>query len=115
MSETSTLTVAEAEARSRAARARLFDTLGQVQHKLNPVTLAQDAVENVANNMMRDTVETVRARPKAVAAAAGIAALLLFRKPIAHVVRKGAKHATADRTASLKAEPAPLETEGSST
>lgn len=96
-------TLAEAEARSRNARARLFGTLGQMHEKLNPMTLAQDAVESVATNMMRDTVETVRARPRTMAMAAGAALLFMARKPLARLLWKGAKHATATVPASLKA------------
>lgn len=94
----------EAEARSESARTRLFDTLGQVQEKLNPMALAQEAVESVAANVVRDTVDTVRARPKAMAAAAGVALLFLARKPLGRLLWRGAKHATATVPASLKAK-----------
>jgi hypothetical protein len=95
--------LAEAEARSRHARERLLGTLGQVQEKLNPIALAQDAVENVAANVVRDTVETVRSRPRTMALAAGAAILFMARKPLGRLLWQGTKHATATVPASLKA------------
>ncbi|HEV7289916.1 hypothetical protein [Sphingomonas sp.] len=89
----------EAEARSRNARDRLFGTLGRMQHKLNPMALAQDAVENVAIGVARDTVATVRANPRTVAAVAGAAVLFLARRPLARLLVGGA---TAAAKASLK-------------
>ncbi|HSX54327.1 MAG TPA: hypothetical protein VLG14_03440 [Sphingomonas sp.] len=96
------VTLAEAQARSRSARQRLLGTLDEMQGRLNPVTLAQDAVENVAGRLLRDGVETVRARPKALAAAAGLAVLFMARKPLARLLWKGTKHATAAGAKSLK-------------
>jgi hypothetical protein len=93
----------EAVARSRNARERLFGTLGQMQEKLNPMALAQGAVESVAINVVRDTVETVRARPRTMAVAAGAALLFMVRKPLARLLWKGARNATATVPASLKA------------
>ncbi len=92
----------EAEARTRNARERLFGTLDEVQLKLNPMTLAQDAVGTVANGLIRDGIETVRSRPKALTAAAGLAVLFMARKPLAKLLWKGAKHATATVPTSLK-------------
>ncbi len=99
MSETHPTDLTEAEARSRDARARLFGTLGRMQDKLNPMTLAQDAVENVAIGVARDTVAAVRANPRTVAAVAGAAALFLARRPLARLLVGGA---TAAAKASLK-------------
>ena len=92
----------DAQARSRDARERLFGTLGEMQTRLNPVTLAQDAVETVATGLMRDGIRTVRTRPRAIATAAGLAVLFMARKPLARLLWKGAKHATAAGSASLK-------------
>jgi hypothetical protein len=103
MNDTPTPTLAEAEARSRHARERLLGTLGQFHEKLNPMALAQGAVENVAANVVRDTVETVRSRPRTMALAAGAAVLFLARKPLGRLLWKGTKHATATVPASLKA------------
>lgn len=99
MSDLVPLDLAEAEARSRNARERLFGTLGRVQSKLNPMALAQDAVENVAIGVARDTVATVRAHPRTVATVAGAALLFLARRPLARLLVGGA---TAAAKASLK-------------
>lgn len=92
----------EAQARSRSARQRLLGTLDEMQGRLNPVTLAQDAVENVAGRLLRDSVETVRSRPKVIAAAAGLAVLFMARKPLARLLWQGTKRATAAGAKSLK-------------
>lgn len=92
----------EARARSQSARQRLLGTLGDMQGRLNPVTLAQDAVENVAGRLVRDSVQAVRARPKAIAAAAGLAVLFMARKPLAKLLWSGTKRATAAGAKSLK-------------
>lgn len=92
----------EARARSQNARQRLLGTLDEMQGKLNPVTLAQDAVENVAGRLMRDSVQAVRARPKAIAAAAGLAVLFMARKPLTKLLWSGTKRATAAGAKSLK-------------
>lgn len=92
----------EARARSQSARQRLLGTLDEMQGRLNPVTLAQDAVENVAGRLVRDSVQAVRARPKAIAAAAGLAVLFLARKPLAKLLWSGTKRATAAGAKSLK-------------
>lgn len=92
----------EAQARARNARQRLFGTLEEMQGRLNPVTLAQDAVENVAGRLVRDSVQAVRARPKAIAAAAGLAVLFMARKPLGKLLWSGTKRATAAGAKSLK-------------
>jgi hypothetical protein len=91
--------LAAAEARSIAARAQFLATLGEVKEKLNPAHLAQNAVGNVKDNVVRGTVETVRTKPATVAAVAGAAILFLARKPLARLVRPG--HATTAEPASL--------------
>lgn len=107
--------VIAAQQRAENARTRLLATLGQVQDKMHPMTLAQDAVENVALGVMRDTVETVRARPRTMAAAAGLAVLFMARKPLARLFWSGAKNATAAGSASLKARRDRRSTKGSTT
>lgn len=99
MTETLSTNLTEAEARSRNARDRLFGTLGRMQHKLNPMALAQDAVENVAIGVARDTVATVRANPRTVALVAGAAILFFARRPLTRLLVGGA---TAAAKASLK-------------
>lgn len=92
----------EARARTQSARQRLLGTLDEMQGRLNPVTLAQDAVENVAGRLVRDSVQAVRARPRAIAAAAGLAVLFMARKPLAKLLWSGTKRATAAGAKSLK-------------
>jgi hypothetical protein len=99
-----TLTLAEAEARSRHARERLLGTLSQVQDKLSPRTLAQDVVDN--------GIATVRTRPRSAIIAGAVAILFIVRKPLARLIWRGAKHATGAATASLKHRRAPRETKG---
>ncbi|PKP90406.1 MAG: hypothetical protein CVT77_15165 [Alphaproteobacteria bacterium HGW-Alphaproteobacteria-16] len=94
--------LAEAEARSRHARARLFGTLEQVQHKLNPMALAQGAVENVAIGVFRDGTRVVRERPGAIASAAALAVLFLVRRPLGRLIWRNSARATTARPASLK-------------
>ena len=96
------VSLVDARARSQNARQRLFGTLDEMQARLNPVTLAQDAVETVAGGLVRDGIRTVRARPGTIAAAAGLAVLFMARKPLARLLWKGAKHATATGAKSLK-------------
>ncbi|MCR5872115.1 MULTISPECIES: hypothetical protein [unclassified Sphingomonas] len=111
--------LAEAEARSRNARARLFGTLGRMQDKLNPMALAQDAVENVAIGVARDTVATVRAHPRTVATVAGAALLFLARRPLTRLLvgsaTAAAKASLKKRSATPKSRTKPRPKKGSST
>lgn len=98
--------LAEAEARSRHARARLFGTLEQVQQKLNPLALAQDAVENVAIGVFRDGARVVRERPRTMVTAAALAVLFMVRRPLGRLIWRGTVRATTARPASLKSRQA---------
>jgi ElaB/YqjD/DUF883 family membrane-anchored ribosome-binding protein len=97
------LPVAEAEV--LAARARLFATLGEVQQRLKPSNIAQDAVETAAQgvaSVARKGAETVRTRPYAAAAIAGTIGLVLARGWIIDMVRnRRRKDATPGGTAGL--------------
>lgn len=80
-----------AEAEVQAARARLFGTLGEVQQRLKPSNIAQDAVETAAQgvaSVARKGAETVRTRPWAVAALAGTIGLVMARGWIVDAVRR---------------------------
>lgn len=94
-----------AEAEVQAARARLFATLGEVQQRLKPTNIAQDAVETAAQgvaSVARKGAETVRTRPWAVAAVAGTIGLVFARGWILDAMRSGKrKDATRARTAGL--------------
>jgi hypothetical protein len=81
--------VTAAEARTKAARARLLETLGRVQERLRPSHLAQDAVESAAQgvaSVARKGAHAVRSRPLAVAAFAGTIGLVMARGWIADIV-----------------------------
>lgn len=71
-----------AEEKAKVARARLFHTLGEVQTRLKPSNLAQDAVESAAQgvaSVARKGAEAVRSRPFAVAAITGAIGLVMAR------------------------------------
>ena len=67
------------------ARQRLTATVGELQHRLSPGTLAGNAWEGVkdkSGELADDAVEAVRARPVAAGAALGAVLLFLARSPI---------------------------------
>jgi len=79
-----------AEGEVRAARARLFATLGEMQARLRPANLAQDAVQAVtqrAASAARTGTAAVRRRPLAVAAVAGAIGLVMARGWIMDLLR----------------------------
>ncbi|MCW3849230.1 hypothetical protein OF829_18485 [Sphingomonas sp. LB-2] len=95
--------VAAAEARAGEARARLLGTLGEIQQRLRPSTLAQDAVESAAAGVAtvaRKGADAVRKRPVALAAVAGGIGLVMARGWIADIFRRG--DATQSRPDSLR-------------
>jgi len=80
-----------AEARVQAARSRLFSTLGEVQTRLKPANVVQNAVETAAQGVAstaRKGAEAVRSRPFAAAAIAGTVGLVLARGWIADMLRR---------------------------
>jgi ElaB/YqjD/DUF883 family membrane-anchored ribosome-binding protein len=92
-----------AEARVRLARARLFGTIGEVQDRLKPSNLAQDAVESAAQgvaSVARKGAEAVRARPFAAAAITGAIGLVMARGWIGDIL--GKRHETRDPATGLK-------------
>lgn len=81
--------VAEAEARIGEARARLIGTLGEIQQRLRPSTLAQDAVESAAAGVARvarNSADAVRKRPLAIAAVVGAVGLFMARSTIGAII-----------------------------
>jgi ElaB/YqjD/DUF883 family membrane-anchored ribosome-binding protein len=87
-----------AEARVQAARARLFGTLGEVQSRLKPSNIAQDALDSASQGVAtaaRKSAEVVRARPYAAAAVAGALGLVLARGWIAKLFRRRGSDETA--------------------
>lgn len=91
---TSAPTLLAAEAQREAAKAQFLATLEEAKQKLNPAHLAQNAVDNVKDSVVRNTLETVRTKPGTVAAVAGAAILFLARKPLARLVRPADDHTT---------------------
>lgn len=101
--------VKQAEARIKEARAKMLGTLGEVQQRLSPSSLAQDAVESATASVaaaVRKGTDAVRSRPLAVAGAAGAIGLVLARGWIADIF-KGRRRETQAAPESLKLKPAP--------
>lgn len=95
--------VAEAEARIGEARERLLGTLGEIQQRLRPSTLAQDAVESAAHGVAtfaRNSADAVRKRPLAIAAVAGVIGLFMARGAIGDIIK--GSDATPAKADSLK-------------
>lgn len=102
--------VARAEARIKESRARLLGTLGEVQQRLSPSSLAQDAVDSATASVaaaVRKGTDAVRSRPLAVAGAAGAIGLVLARGWIADIFKRKKPDETAPAPKSLKPKPAP--------
>ena len=79
-----------AEAQVQAERGRFFETLGEVQERLKPATLAHNAVETAAQGVAstaRKGAEAVRTRPLAAAAIAGTVGLVFARGWIVDAIR----------------------------
>jgi hypothetical protein len=77
--------IARAKSEAEAARARLSATLGELQRRLKPHTLANNAWEDIKDKggaLADDAVEAVKARPVAAGAAVGAVLLFLARSPI---------------------------------
>ena len=77
------LTRAKQEA--EVARRQLLATVGELQERLNPAKIANNAWEGVkdrSGEIADDAVQAVRARPVAVSAALGAFTLFLARAPI---------------------------------
>ena len=89
MSGTRQLTRAKQEA--ELARRQLLSTVGELQQRLKPANLANNAWEGVtdkAGEFADDAVQAVRARPVAVSAALGAFTLFLARAPIRSAVSR---------------------------
>lgn len=79
-----------AQARIAAARGKLYGTLGDVQQRLRPGNLAQEAVDSAAQGVVsiaRKGANAVRTRPVVTAAVVGGIALFLARGWIGRIVR----------------------------
>lgn len=77
--------IVAARARALAARARLDASLAVAKQRLNPKSLAADAVGSAADRASvaaQTGIQAVRDRPAVAAAVAGAIGLALARKPI---------------------------------
>jgi hypothetical protein len=77
--------IPQARRDAELARARLSTTLGELQTRLKPQTLASnawDGVKDKGGELADDAVEAVKARPVAAGAAVGAVLLFLARSPI---------------------------------
>lgn len=106
---TSRAEVALAEARAREARARLFATLGELQHRLTATALAEDAVEIAGESAVavaRSAAEAVRSRPLVIAGVLGALGLVAARGPIARALKgKEVKHEKVEKIGPRDATP----------
>lgn len=84
---TPAIRLAAAETKATAARDKLTRDLAEVQERLDPRLIAQAAVEQGREAGLA-SVETARRNPGAVAGAAGLLGVLLFRKPIRRLFRR---------------------------
>ena len=90
-----TLRLAEAEAEAAAARERLNATLGKLQVRLNPRTLALQAAREITDKggaAAQASLNTAVRNPGAVAGATAVAGLFLARHRIATLFRRKPKH-----------------------
>jgi ElaB/YqjD/DUF883 family membrane-anchored ribosome-binding protein len=79
------LKIEQAKESARAARARLFATLGRIQDRFRPQTLAQDVwreVRDRSTEIADDAVNIARARPLATGAVAAGVLLFAARQPL---------------------------------
>jgi ElaB/YqjD/DUF883 family membrane-anchored ribosome-binding protein len=77
--------IAEARARSFAAKAQLDRSVAQAKERLSPRSLANHAVDGVktkAEQIAGDGAAVVKDRPAVAMAAAGVAVLLIVRRPM---------------------------------
>lgn len=82
--------IVDAKRNATAARARVDTDVAALQARLNPRTLAQDAMETVrgqTDKLTDSAVATARRRPAVTAVAGGTVALLVLRKPIRGLYR----------------------------
>jgi len=87
--------LAEAEAQAVLARERLSATIGKLQVKLNPKTLARQAARDVADKSgaaAQAGLNTAVRNPGAVAGATAVAGLFLARHRIASLFHRKPKH-----------------------
>lgn len=83
--------VAAAELRAKAARARLRATVDTLQERLDPRTVARDAVDGIADTggkALNRAADAVERHPAAIVGAAAAIALVTGRHRIARLFRR---------------------------
>jgi hypothetical protein len=98
---TDTTALDAASLQARMAREKLMGTAHQLQARLDPATLLDEAVETVrtgAADLALTTSATARRRPAVAAGAVVAGLLLLLRRPLWRLVRRPRKQ-PADRSA----------------
>lgn len=86
-----TTSVAEAQLRADAAKARLAGTVGELQERLHPRALVRDATQGIAESadkVARAGLESVRDNPGKAAGVVAVAIAFLARGQIARLVQK---------------------------
>lgn len=78
--------IEQAKRNAAVAKARVQTTANALKQRLSPKTLAADAAETVRERTGA-VGDAARQRPAAVGAAAGVATLILFRKPVGRLLR----------------------------
>jgi hypothetical protein len=77
--------IARAKREAEIARRQLMGTVGELQERLKPATIATQAWEGVkdrSTGLADDAVQAVKSRPMAASAALGAVTLFLARSPI---------------------------------
>ena len=83
--------IVRAEAEAAAAKARFNDTLGLLKQRVNPRIRAEEAWTDVRSTgaaVGDDALEFAYERPRIVAAAAGLGALIVLRRPLGRLFRR---------------------------
>lgn len=95
-----------ARADALAARARLVETLGELQQRFSPSYLASEAwkeARGLIDDVTEDAAQIAMKRPGLVASLAGIALIVAARGPLWNVIKAGIlkRHATRRKMAGL--------------
>ena len=106
--------VAAARIEAERARARLMETARELQDRLSPATLAQNAWEGAKSkgaDLAEEAVDAVRRRPAIASGVVAAIALFLAREPLIDMAGKLADGVTSKRK-TKKAQAAPRKTKG---
>jgi hypothetical protein len=83
--------VVAARIEAERSRARLMATAHELQERLNPKTMARDAIQGAKEkgaDLAEDAVDAVRTHPRAAGGAAAALALFLARQPLISLAGK---------------------------